>query len=250
MLNAMFLSVKALVPQDDWMSCMVEAPDKAKIKAIMDNEQTFKIGRVTKNAAFTTSLIKNLIRQRPATQLQGWLEKRMEDEAIIEDITASVASARMLLSIPNAWCCIMVKAQSKQVLLGEISKKEIIDDVKKRIKKIDSWKDCLSWFACYLRERDVWIDVWREMFGDMFAELPCADHDAPEQHLQDGRHAPMMCGLAQFDRLPSANRTNANHWADMSVCQESACHRLPTRRGAARADAARPRAARAAGWRR
>ena len=75
-------------------------------------------------------------------ELQPWLDTRLaEPESLMLKVPKDCASARMLLSVVNAWNCILVKANSKKVRKGEMTKKEIIDDCKNRIKKVNCYKD-------------------------------------------------------------------------------------------------------------
>ena len=53
----MNLHVCALVPQDDYNSYLVETPDKARIKVLMESEATMRIGKATKNALSTCTKI-------------------------------------------------------------------------------------------------------------------------------------------------------------------------------------------------
>lgn len=178
-LTALHLHICSLVPQDDWNVYLVETPDKSRIKQLMESESTMKIGKATRQALLTLSSIKDWSRlclwfvlfcfffclfvfllfekhkdwilQHPVVELKPWLEKRTtvekgtngekDIEPIFDLIPKEISRSRMLLSVVNAWNCILVKANSKKVQKGELSKKEIIEDCKKRIKKVDCWKD-------------------------------------------------------------------------------------------------------------
>ena len=61
-LTTMNLFICSLVPQDDWNSYLVEAPDKQNIKNLMESDTTMNIGRATKHASATCTNIKDWIR--------------------------------------------------------------------------------------------------------------------------------------------------------------------------------------------
>ena len=136
---------EGLLPKDGWRDYSIDTPDKARIKILMESEVTATIGRETKQALAVCEAIKDWIRQRPIMELQPWLKSHLdakEDQPnIFKDIGTACFEARMLLSVMYAWNCILIKSRSNKITSGELSKKDIIDDCKKRIKKIDGWKD-------------------------------------------------------------------------------------------------------------